>query len=102
MNCMSCFKSGAILQQEFDELKNEILNSEKATFNSPIHETKTPIQENLNKEKVSLKSFTDNEGNRIQAPDIPYLNLKDLSDKETKFKTLYKTKTNSFPFGNDK
>lgn len=78
------FKSGAISQQEFDELKSEILNSEKATFNSVINETKTPIQKNVNKEKVSLKSFADNEGNRIQPPDIQYLNLKDLSDKEIK------------------
>ena len=47
-----------------------------------IQEAKSHIQENSNIEKISLKSFTDNNGKLIRAPDIQYLNIKDLSDSE--------------------
>jgi hypothetical protein len=77
-------KSGAISQQEFESLKSEIMSDEKITLSSPILETKAIVQENTNKEKVSLKSFNDSEGKTIKAPDIQYLNLKDLSDSEIK------------------
>jgi hypothetical protein len=77
-------KSGAVSQDEFESLKSEILNDEKITFSKPVQENKTPIQENLNKDKISLKSFSDSDGNFIKAPDILYLNLKDLSDYEIK------------------
>jgi|688.fasta_scaffold467756_1 hypothetical protein len=75
-------KSGAVSQDEFESLKSEILNDEKVIFNTPGRENKTPIQENVNKDKISLKPFSDSEGNLIKAPDIQYLNLKDLTDSE--------------------
>jgi hypothetical protein len=78
------FKSGAISQQEFESLKSEILNSENVSIGSHTHETITTIQENTNREKVSLKAFTDNDGILTKAPDIQYLNIKDLSDAEIK------------------
>ena len=77
-------KSGAISQQEFESLKSEIMSDEKSTLNTSENEIKTNIQESPNKEKVSLKSFNDSEGQLIKAPDIQYLNLKDLSDTEIK------------------
>ena len=77
-------KSGAISQQEFESLKSEIMSDEKSTLNTSANEIKTNIQESPNKEKVSLKSFNDSEGQLIKAPDIQYLNLKDLSDTEIK------------------
>lgn len=77
-------KSGALSQDEFESLKSQILNDEKVSFNNPIQENKTPIQENVNKDKISLKPFSDSDGNLIKAPDIQYLNLKDLSDSEIK------------------
>lgn len=77
-------KSGAISQEEFESLKSEIMNNENVAFSSPTAEKKTPIQENVNKEKISLKTFSDNEGNLIKAPDIQYLNIKDISDAEIK------------------
>jgi len=75
-------KSGAISQQEFESLKSDIINNENLTLNSPTPEKNTYIQENVNKEKISLKPFSDNEGNLIKAPDIQYLNIKDISDAE--------------------
>jgi len=77
-------KSGAISQQEFESLKSEIMNNDSTALNSPSPEVKAPAQENGSKEKISLKSFTDNDGMLIKAPDIQYLNLKDLSDNEIK------------------
>lgn len=77
-------KSGAISQLEFESLKSEIINNEKVNLSSPSAEMKTPVQENINKEKISLKSFTDNDGILTKAPDIKYINIKDLSDEEIK------------------
>ena len=77
-------KSGAISQQEFEALKSEIINNENEALNFPIQETKTTEQENVNKEKISLKSFTDNDGIEIKAPNIQYVNFKDLSNEEIK------------------
>tara|TARA_R110000823_G_scaffold118990_15_gene243184 strand:+ start:731 stop:1363 length:633 start_codon:yes stop_codon:yes gene_type:complete len=77
-------KSGAISQDEFESLKSQILNDEKASLNNPIQETKTLTQQNINKDKISLKSFNYEGGSLVKAPDIQYLNLKDLSDSEIK------------------
>jgi hypothetical protein len=77
-------KSGAVSQDEFESLKSQILNDEKASFNNPILETKTLTQQNVNKDKISLKSFNYEGGSLVKAPDIQYLNLKDLSDSEIK------------------
>ena len=73
-------KSGAISQQEFESLKTEIINSQSINPNSEKPETKNNIEKNVDKEKISLKSFTDNGGIFIKAPDIQYLNIKDLSN----------------------
>ena len=77
-------KSGAISQHEFESLKSEIINDRENLIGSSTSETKTPVQETENKEKVILKSFRDNGGKIIKVPDIQYLNLKDLSDTEIK------------------
>jgi hypothetical protein len=77
-------KSGAVSQDEFESLKNEILNDEKVSLNNPIQETKAPKQDIINKDKISLKSFNYEGGSLVKAPDIQYLNLKDLSDSEIK------------------
>jgi hypothetical protein len=74
--------TGAISQQEFDTLKGEIMNNENITFSSPSSKQKVPVKENVNIEKISLKPFSDNQGNLIKAPDIQYLNIKDISDAE--------------------
>jgi hypothetical protein len=77
-------KSGAISQQEFESLKSEILNDEKNTITSHATPENTIVKGSPNKKKISLKPFYDNEEKLIKAPDIQYLNLKDLSDIEIK------------------
>lgn len=75
-------KSGAISQQEFESLKTEIIDSLIISSNSEKPKTKKIIKKNVDKEKISLKSFTDNEGIFIKAPDIQYLNIKDISNSK--------------------
>ncbi len=77
-------KTGAITQQEFESLKSEIIKNVNFTSNTFTQNIQSNIPDNGNKEKISLKSFHDSEGTLIKAPDIHYLNLKDLSDNEIK------------------
>jgi hypothetical protein len=77
-------KSGAISRPEFESLKSEIMSDGKITTNSPILETKSKVKKTTNKEKVSLKAFIDSTGKSTKAPDIQYLNLKNLTDVEIK------------------
>ncbi|MCG3165161.1 MAG: hypothetical protein POELPBGB_00923 [Bacteroidia bacterium] len=80
-------KSGAISQQEFESLKSEILKDSKIystpSTNPPLSETHSNSNEQINKEKISLVSFKDHEGKFINAPEIKYLNFKDISNSES-------------------
>ena len=56
----------------------------EVSVSTSIKEIKTPFQVDINKEKVVLKSFNSEDGSLVKAPDIQYLNLKNLSDSEIK------------------
>lgn len=97
-------KSGAISIQEFESLKNELINSSDIVNCPPIQDVKKQIYQDENKEKIILKSFNDNKGILIMAPDIQYVNFKNLSESEIKLlKPFIKKKHTyaSFDFTND-
>jgi hypothetical protein len=81
-NLNELLKSGAISQQEFESLKTEIINNQNLEITPQEPKKEKPIKKNIDKEKISLKSFTDNEGILIKAPDIQYLNIKDISNSK--------------------
>ena len=73
-------KSGAISDKEFEALKNEIINNDNSTFKNNTDD----FINKADKEKIILKAFTDSKGKTNIAPDIQYLNLKDISENELK------------------
>lgn len=78
-------KSGAITQEEFNKLKKEILESTDNSENEIISiKQKENKIENSNKKKVQLKSFRDIDNKQIKAPEIQYLDFKNISDDEIK------------------
>jgi hypothetical protein len=78
-------KSGAISQDEFNNLKKEILEStdKLENENKPVKQKENKI-ENSNKEKVQLKSFRDINNKQIKAPEIQFLDFKNLTNDEIK------------------
>lgn len=77
-------KIEAITKDEFEILKREILNGENPKVKNDGAETKTTIkvESKINKEKIILKSFNDSDGNRINSPNIEYINFKDITIDE--------------------
>jgi len=85
-------KSGAISKDEFDGLKKEIMISSESE-NIPKRQIIAESSSQRGKEKVSLQSFHNDEGSLQKAPEIEYLNLSDISDKERKtLKTFIRKK----------
>jgi hypothetical protein len=79
------YKSGALTKDEFENLKAEILNGSIISEDDRQSETKSlALEQKVGKEKISLKSFTDNENIRTNPPKIEYLNFKDIGNDELK------------------
>jgi hypothetical protein len=79
------YKSGALTKDEFENLKAEILNGSNISEDDKQSETKSlALEQKVGKEKISLKSFTDNENIRTNPPQIEYLNFKDIGNDELK------------------
>lgn len=78
-------KSGAISQDEFNNLKKEILEStdKLENENKPVKQKENKL-ENSNKEKVQFKSFRDINNKQIKAPEIQFLDFKNLTNDEIK------------------
>ncbi len=76
------YKSGAITIEEFESLKAEILSGSMIISENESESKSSTIKKKVDEEKISLKSFTDNQGNIINPPNLEYLNLKDVTDKE--------------------
>jgi hypothetical protein len=80
-------KSGAISKDEFDGLKKEILqlkqdgSDSKKTNQAPQQKSVKPKQA-AEGVKIVLTSFRDVDGNLIKAPDLNYINFKDINDEE--------------------
>jgi hypothetical protein len=79
------YKSGALTNDEFESLKKEILIEENSSnYNTPPEIKLFVNEEKLGKEKISLKSFIDNDDSRISPPNVEYLNLKDIPNDALK------------------
>ena len=71
--------SGIITQNEFETLKSEILEKDKINKISSSNEHSVNFH---NKEKIILKSFYDADGNVYDAPNLTYIDFKDLTNIE--------------------
>ena len=80
-NLNDLLQSGVISQSEFESLKSEIINNQSKDTLS-IEPTINNTNNDVYKEKIFLKSFTDSKGKYIQSPDINYINFKDLTNEE--------------------
>ncbi|WP_395051162.1 SHOCT domain-containing protein [Flavobacterium sp.] len=78
------YKSGAITNDEFESLKTEILNGSNISNDEQSVTKSLAIEEKIGKEKISLKSFIDNDNSKINPPNVEYLNLKDIPNNELK------------------
>ena len=74
-------KSGAISRDEFISLKNDIFKSSDPLPKTAKEKVDNSTKED-NKEKIILKSFNDNKGDYHRAPQIEYINKKNLSDSD--------------------
>lgn len=72
-------KSGHISQEEFEGLKKDLLNG-KSEIGPSIDNI--PVNQDLHKEKIVLKSYENASGEKIDAPQIEYLNFNDISDSD--------------------
>ena len=76
------FKSGAISKEEFDILKNEIMESTESTASAKKEESTALTI--LNKEQINFKSFKDSYGKLVKVPEITHIDIKNITLEEKK------------------
>ncbi|MBV6483873.1 MAG: hypothetical protein KFKLKKLM_00333 [Flavobacteriales bacterium] len=70
------FKSGTITQKEFDTLKDELIKD------NSLSDLSKNINESNNKVKIFFEPFYDKKGNKIEVPNIQFLDYNNILDVE--------------------